>query len=57
VKVLDEKDDILGLHKVTYKNCEPRIIGINSVVAAKLYIVPIEKTGDSVLVDWQVEWL
>jgi hypothetical protein len=49
VKVLDEK--------VIYKTNEPRIIGINSVAAKKLYIVSVEKTGDIVLVDWQVQWL
>jgi|SRR4029077_14554713 hypothetical protein len=37
VKVLDEKDDILDLHKVAYRNHGPRIIGINSVAATKLY--------------------
>jgi len=57
VKVLDEKDNVLDLHKVIYKTNEPRIIGINSVAAKKLYIVPVEKTGDTVLVDWQVQWL
>jgi hypothetical protein len=57
VKVLDEKDDVLDLHKVIYETYEPRIIGLNSVAAEKLYIVPVEKTGDTVLVDWQVQWL
>ena len=57
VKVLDEKDDVLDLHKVIYETHEPRIIGLNSVAAEKLYIVPVEKTGDTVLVDWQVQWL
>jgi len=47
----------LDLHKVIYKTNEPRIIGINSVAAKKLYIVSVEKTGDIVLVDWQVQWL
>jgi hypothetical protein len=49
VKVLDEKDDILDLHKVIYRSYEPQIIGINSVVATKLYIIPVEKIGDTVL--------
>jgi hypothetical protein len=57
VKVLDEKDDILDLHKVVYRSHGLQIIGINSVVATKLYIIPVEKTGDTVLVDWHVEWL
>jgi hypothetical protein len=57
VVVLDEKDDILDLHKIIYKTHEPQIIGINSVAATKPYLVPIEKTGDTLLVDWKVEWL
>jgi hypothetical protein len=55
VKVLDEKDDVLDLHKVIYETHEPRIIGLNSVAVEKMYIVPVEKTGDTVLVDWQVQ--
>jgi len=57
VKVLDEKDNVLDLHKVIYNTNEPRIIGINSVAVKKVYIVPVEKTGDTVLVDWHVQWL
>jgi hypothetical protein len=29
--------------------------GSTSILLAKLYIVPIEKTGDTILVDWEVE--
>ena len=42
---------ILDLHKVTHKDLEPfDYLGM-------LCIVPIEETRDTILVDWEVEWL
>ena len=56
INILDEKDEVLGLHRVQYMIQEPLIVGINAIAATKLYIVRID--DDTVVwVDWQVEWL
>jgi hypothetical protein len=39
VDILEEKDDILGLRKILYRQ-EPVIVGINAIEATKPYIVP-----------------
>jgi len=56
IKILDDTDTILGLHEVRYKESEPTIIGINSLIPTRLYIVAIND-NTTVLVDWQVDWL
>jgi hypothetical protein len=56
IKVLDDTDTVLGLHKVHYRQSEPIIIGINSLIPTRLYIVTIDN-NTTVWVDWQVEWL
>ena len=39
VDILDEKDDVLDLHKVIYRPSEPVIVGINDILPVKLYVV------------------
>ena len=56
VEILNEKDCILGLHKVQQRRDSPVIIGINSVHAVRLYVVDLNE-HTSVWVDWQVEFL
>jgi hypothetical protein len=56
VDILDEKDDVLDLHKVIYRPSEPVIVGINDILPVKLYVVQIDD-DNTVFVDWQVEWL
>ena len=56
IKILNDTDTILGLHEVRYKESEPTIIGINSLIPTRLYIVAIND-NTIVLVDWQVDWL
>lgn len=57
VDVLDEVDEILGLHKVVHLNEKPIIVGINAIHAEKLYVVQVDRDGIRVWVEWQVEWL
>jgi hypothetical protein len=56
IKILEDSDMILGLHEVRYRQSEPTIIGINSLMPTRLYIVAINE-NTTVLVDWQVDWL
>ena len=56
VEVLDEKDEILDLHKVAFKTDQPILVGINAIQPAKVDIMDIDD-NTSVWVDWQVEWL
>ncbi len=56
VEVLDEKDHVLDLYKVAYRIEQPIIIGINSVLSRKAYVVDISD-DTAVWVNWQVEWL
>ena len=54
--ILDEKDDILGLQKVVHDVDNPILVGINAILPAQPYIVPIDD-NTTVWVEWQVEWL
>jgi hypothetical protein len=56
IQILNDTDTILGLHEVRYRQSEPTIIGINSLMPIRLYIVAIND-DKTVLVDWQVDWL
>ena len=56
IRILGDTDTILGLHEVRYLQSEPIIIGINSLIPIRLYIVAIND-NTTVLIDWQVDWL
>ncbi|KAI8171048.1 hypothetical protein KHU50_005759 [Colletotrichum sp. SAR 10_65] len=56
VKITGERDMVLGLQKVEHLDDQPKIVGINNIQPARVYIVKIDE-GNTVLVDWEVEWL
>ncbi|KAI8177285.1 hypothetical protein K4K51_005652 [Colletotrichum sp. SAR 10_75] len=50
VKITGERDMVLGLQKVEHLNDQPKIISINNIQPARVYIIKINK-GNTILVD------